>query len=700
MHARSVFLILYVASGLLNSCSSQNRTLMEEHSHTNALVNETSPYLLQHAHNPVNWYPWGKEALEKARVEKKLIIISIGYSSCHWCHVMEHESFEDSAVARLMNDHFVCIKVDREERPDIDHIYMTAVHLLNQQGGWPLNCIALPDGRPIWGGTYFPREQWMEALQQVHAYYLENPEKTEKYAADLAAGITQSSIFLSTDIPDPSKEVDIRKVVKKWSAQFDHEHGGNRGAPKFPMPVNLEFLLHYAHRLGDQEVLQYVETTLIKMARGGIYDQVGGGFARYSVDQVWKVPHFEKMLYDNAQLVGLYAQAYQVFGNPTFRNVVDQSIGFLKREMINEKGLFYSALDADSEGEEGKYYVWVREELEELLQGDLDLFSEYYNINPTGLWEHGRYILYRTSDPDSFAMERGLDPGAFRDRILQWNRTLLEARKKRTRPGLDDKSLTSWNAMTISGLVKAYRATGRPEILEMATGCAIAIRDQLWRDGVLYRNYKNGRSTIPGFHIDYALTVEACLDLYESGLEQEWLKMAEDLTRVTLERFHDPVTGMFRFNAADSEVLITHHMEIQDNVIPSSNSVMAHALFKLGHLLTKKEYVELSASMLEQMTARIEQYPGGFAGWGRLLLKHRHPFYEIAVVGPDAANILSQLQQEYLPQGVMAGTTTESDLPLFKGRFQKDKTRIFVCQGNVCQLPVEDPDDAKAIYHY
>jgi uncharacterized protein YyaL (SSP411 family) len=700
MTIRTISFSLYFAFVLLDGCSSQNRTHMEDHVQTNALIHETSPYLLQHAHNPVNWYPWGKEALQKAKAEDKLIIVSIGYSSCHWCHVMEHESFEDSTVARLMNDHFVCIKVDREERPDIDHIYMTAVHLLNQRGGWPLNCIALPDGRPIWGGTYFPKAQWMDALDQVHAYYLENPEKTEQYAADLAKGITQNSIFSADHTNEAVNNADLSTAVKKWSRQFDFEKGGNRGAPKFPMPVNLDFLLHYAHQYGDREVMQFVETTLTQMARGGIYDQAGGGFARYSVDPVWKVPHFEKMLYDNAQLVGLYAHAYQVFGNMTFRDVVDQSIEFLNREMVSQEGLFYSALDADSEGEEGKFYVWSREELEELLKGDFDLFSEYYNINSTGLWEHGRYILYRTSEPDSFAMERGLDPGTLRERINRWNKILLEARKERIRPGLDDKSLTSWNAMMISGLVKAYRATGDPETLEMATRCAAMIRDELWSEGVLYRNYKEGRVTIPGFHIDYALTIEACVDLYEASLDPGWLKMAENLTRVTLIKFLDPASGMFRYNAADTEVLITHQIENQDNVIPSSNSVMAHVLFKLGHLLTNMEYLELSSAMLGKMTERIEQSPAGYAGWGRLLLKQQHPFYEIVVAGPDAHKILWQLQQEYLPQAVMAGTVQESDLPLFKGRFQKDKTRIFVCQGNVCQLPVEDPEDAKAIYHH
>ena len=670
------------------------------HSYTNELIHESSPYLLQHAHNPVNWYPWGEEALRKARKEKKLIIVSIGYSSCHWCHVMEHESFEDSAVARLMNEHFISIKVDREERPDIDHIYMTAVHMMNQRGGWPLNCIALPDGRPFWGGTYFPKEQWISALTQVQDFYRENPEQTEQYAADLAAGITNNSLFQPSVDPGTTDDVDLQGAVERWSGQFDLEQGGMQGAPKFPMPVNLEFLLHYGFRNEDRGVMQFVETTLTKMARGGIYDQAGGGFARYSVDRIWKVPHFEKMLYDNAQLVGLYAKAYQVTGNEVFRQVVQQSIEFLEREMTGSEGLFYSALDADSEGEEGKYYIWTWEELEELLAGDFDLFSEYYNINAAGLWENNSYILFRTSDPVVFAEERNLEPGAFLDRIATWNRALMKAREPRIRPGLDDKSLTSWNAMMISGLVAAYRALGDPHYLELATNCASAIREEMWdKDQVLYRNYRNGIRSIPGFHIDYALYIEACLDLFEASLDRSWLDLAADLTGVTLEKFFQKDPGMFNYNAAGSEVLITHHMETQDNVIPSSNSVMAHNLFRLGHLQVNFEYLELSSSMVRNMSAHIQQSPSAFAGWGRLLLKLQQPFFEIAVVGPGAKEVVKQLSSDYLPHAVMAGTTTSSDLLLFRDRFQKDKTYIFVCRDNVCQLPLEDPGDAKAIYH-
>jgi uncharacterized protein YyaL (SSP411 family) len=672
---------------------------MEDHTHSNALINETSPYLLQHAHNPVNWYPWGEIALEKAARGNKLIIISIGYSSCHWCHVMEHESFEDSVVAQLMNEHFVSIKVDREERPDIDHIYMTAVQMMNQQGGWPLNCIALPDGRPIWGGTYFPKEQWMEALKQVQQYYHKNPDLTRQHAADLAEGIRQNSIFQVETQEQAFTQEQVHKAVKKWSHQFDPEYGGQKGAPKFPIPVNLEFLLHYGHQYGDQEILKHVDLTLTSMARGGIYDQVGGGFARYSVDPVWKVPHFEKMLYDNAQLIKLYSRAYQLFGKETYAQVIRQSLTFIQREMLSDEGAFFSALDADSEGEEGKYYAWNKDELEALLEGDFELFSEYYSVNATGLWEHNRYILYRTSDPESFAKEQGLNAQWFIEKIKQWNEILLPARSERVAPGLDDKSLTSWGSMMISALVQAYDALGNSQYLDLATTSVRLIREKLWsKEGILYRNYKDGRRSIPAFHIDHALFIEACLDLYSSSMDQEWLDLAAELTKTTMEQYYDPGTEMFNYNGKNSEILIANNVETLDNVIPSSNSVMAHNLFRLGHLLVNREYLDLSASMMKQMQGRFDQYPMGYANWGRLILMNLNPFYEIVVVGPSAKSKMESLADEYLPHVLLSGSTGASDLPLFQNRFESDHTRIFVCRDNVCQLPVEDPEEAKKIY--
>ena len=638
--------------------------------------------------------------MEKAKKENKLLLISIGYSSCHWCHVMERESFEDEEVATLMNEHFVNIKVDREERPDIDHIYMTAVQMLNQQGGWPLNCVALPDGRPVWGGTYFPRKQWMEALGQLHAYYRDHPEQTERYAEDLADGIRKNSLVRVEAEQGPVLKQDIRQIVKQWSAYFDPEYGGPSGAPKFPMPASLEFLLHYGVLHQDQQILDYVDLTLTKMARGGIYDQVGGGFARYSVDRIWKVPHFEKMLYDNAQLTALYASASMAFDKELYREIVRQTIAYIQREMVSREGAFYSAQDADSDGEEGKFYVWDRDELKDLLKEDFGLFADYYNIHEAEIWENGKYILYRTSDPEEFAAGHGMDVKHFLQKRDRWREILLSGRSKRNAPLLDDKSLTSWNALMISALTRAYRALGEKEYLHLALKNAILIREKLLSgDGVLFRKYKNGESSIPGYHIDYALYIQACLDLYEVSMDQDWLGLAGSLTETSRNLFLDQNTGLFNLSPSTGELLLSNSMEVQDNVIPSSNSVMAHNLFRLGHLHADRQLLEESGSMAGKLSGRFEQYPRAHANWGKLLLKQIHPHFEVVVAGPSASTILKNAMREYLPHVMFAGTDKKSSLPLLRDRYDNNKTRIFVCQENICHQPLEELQDAREIYH-
>ena len=380
------------------SCNSQhneNKTVKEQHKYTNALINETSPYLLQHAHNPVNWHPWNKKTLDKAKREDKLLLISIGYSACHWCHVMEHESFEDSAVAKIMNDNFICVKVDREERPDVDQIYMTAVQLMNQRGGWPLNCIALPDGRPFWGGTYFRKNDWEKQITGLANAYQNDRARVLEFAEKLSNGIKQVEMVVKNPKQEEFSWKDVDNMVSPWAERFDNTEGGSNGSPKFPMPNAYNFLLRYAHLSDNKEVLDHIELTLDKIAYGGIYDQIGGGFARYSTDKFWKAPHFEKMLYDNGQLVSLYSEAFLKFKNPLYKDVVFESLEFIERELLNETGAFYSALDADSEGEEGKFYVWNESQLQLFIRDDFPIFKDYYNVNSKGLWEHGNYILLR-----------------------------------------------------------------------------------------------------------------------------------------------------------------------------------------------------------------------------------------------------------------------------------------------------------------
>jgi len=673
---------------------------MEAVPHTNALIHESSPYLLQHAHNPVNWFPWGKEALERADAEGKLIIVSIGYSSCHWCHVMERESFEDPEVAQLMNDRYVSIKVDREERPDLDRVYMSAVQLLNLQGGWPLNCIALPDGRPIWGGTYFPKANWIEALREVDRYYRSHPKETLTYAAELEQGIRQQSLVTAPADTTLMDTEELHHVVEQWAAHFDPQHGGHRGAPKFPMPVNLEFLLHYGVQSRSRQVLDHVERTLTMMARGGIHDHVGGGFARYAVDAQWRVPHFEKMLYDNAQLIGLYSSAYQVFKNESFRDVVRRSIAWIDREMISSEGAVYSALDADSEGMEGRYYVWREEELKRLLKEDYPIFARYYSIGETSHWENGQHILQRSMEPEEFASMRGMDAKSVRNLIEGWNNILLEERLKRIPPGTDDKSLTSWSSLMISGLAKASYALDNREYLNLALKLATQIRDHcLVGEADLFRSFKSGTASIPGFHIDYALYVEACMNLYSATLDTEWLNLALKLTSASFEMFFDQESGLFNFNSDRVEVPVGNLAEIQDNVIPSSNSVMGHNLFRLGHLMGRTDFLDTALNMLGMVQEQFQQHPYSHSNWGRLILMQIHPFFEVAVTGQDAPAIIKEVMREYHPNMVVAGTTTPSELPLFRNRFDRLKSLIFVCRDHVCQIPYTTLDDAKNVYH-
>lgn len=435
--------------------------------HTNSLIHETSPYLLQHAHNPVNWYPWGAEALQKAKDENKLILVSVGYSACHWCHVMEHESFEDEQVASIMNEHFVCIKVDREERPDIDQVYMNAVQLMTGGGGWPLNCFCLPDQRPFYGGTYFRKQDWMRLLNDLQAFFVNKPKEAEEYADRLHKGIKQSDVVGFVAEQKEYSVNTLKEIVDPWTRYFDYSDGGYNRAPKFPLPNNFQFLLRYARLAKDQASNVITRLTLDKMAYGGIYDQLGGGFARYSVDSVWLVPHFEKMLYDNGQLVSLYAEAYQYSGSLLYKNVVAETLEFIRRELTSPEGGFYSALDADSEGVEGKFYCWTRDELKGILSDDEEIFSTYYNVTEEGNWEETN-ILHRKEDDKVIANAHGLSEDELTVIIDRCKAKLMKVREHRVRPGLDDKILTSWNGIMLKGYIDAYRVFRVDEYLQTA----------------------------------------------------------------------------------------------------------------------------------------------------------------------------------------------------------------------------------------
>ncbi len=676
--------------------------MKKEHLHTNQLIDENSPYLLQHAHNPVNWLPWSEKALEKAKKEDKPLLISIGYSACHWCHVMENESFEDTDVAKIMNEHFICIKVDREERPDIDQIYMGAVQLMTNQGGWPLNCFALADGKPFYGGTYFPKEKWKSILLQLNDLYQTDKNKVLEYAERLAQGMQQSELVEKNEKnPSFSKDI-IFQCIENWKANFDPINGGPDKAPKFPLPNNYEFLMYANYILADDhplknELKNHIDLTLKKMAYGGIYDQIGGGFSRYTVDDAWKIPHFEKMLYDNSQLISLYAKAYQIDKNPLYKKVIEESIEFVKIELMHTNGAFYSALDADSEGVEGKYYVWTEDELKNILGDDFKWITEYFNINSKGYWEDNNYILTRNKELTEIAKDKNISLEEVENKIHEVNHKLFTERNKREKPGLDDKSLTSWNAMMVTALLDAYRALGNENYLALAIKNAkFIVENQLNKNGSLWHNYKNNNSTILGFLEDYAFCIEAFINLYECSTDQKWIKYAENLTDYCFKSFYDDNSGMFYFTDINDQKLIVRKMEIMDNVISSSNSVMANALFKLGHLTYNENYILVSEQMLKNVVNQIPKYGTAFSNWGILLIHHIIPYYEVAIVGENGEKMLQEFLAFYSPNKVVAAAykNTIDGLEIFKGKTAIEKTMFYVCENKSCQAPTDKIEEA------
>ena len=696
------FKLITTFSLFLFSCSNNGKPQQQTtnsmqtttHKFTNNLVKETSPYLLQHAHNPVDWHAWNDETLAKAQKENKLLLISIGYSACHWCHVMEHESFEDEAVAKLMNEHFICIKIDREERPDIDQIYMNAVQLMTGSGGWPLNCFALPTGEPFYGGTYYQKKQWMYVLEQVANEYNTNPQKVIDYAHELTEGIQKSELLPKVVNESPFSMEIIETSVVRFLKNIDLEEGGQNRAPKFPMPNNYEFLLNYYYHTKNSEALHAVNLTLTKMAFGGIYDQIGGGFARYSTDSYWKAPNFEKMLYDNAQLVSLYSKAYQLTKNELYKNVVYQTLTFVQREMTAKNGAFFSALDADSEGKEGKYYVWSKEELEQLLNNDFDVMADYYNINSNGKWEES-YILLRSETDETIAQKHTISVETLQKIVAKSNTILLSEREKRIKPGLDDKTLTSWNALMLKGYVDAYTAFGEKEFLDAALkNATFLIENQLRKDGGLNHNYKNKVSNLDGYLEDYSFTIEAFIALYEATFDEKWLITANNLMEYSIAHFYDETTGFFYFTSNNAKGLIARKMELSDNVIPASNSSIAKGLFLLGEYFYEENYSNKASQMLKNIENQMPQYIGGYSNWAMLYLNYTHSFYEIAISGNDALQKRKEISQHFIPNKLIVGSKSESALPLLKDKFSAQNTLIYVCYNKACQKPVETVSEA------
>jgi uncharacterized protein YyaL (SSP411 family) len=679
----------------------------------NHLANSTSPYLLQHAGNPVNWYPWGTEALQKAKDENKLILVSIGYSACHWCHVMEHESFEDEKVAAVMNEYFVCIKVDREERPDVDQVYMSAIQLMSGRGGWPLNCICLPDQRPIYGGTYFRKNDWTSLLFNLADFYKQKPEEAIDYAVKLTEGIQQyESVELVKEQPEYTR-ADLELIISNWKKYFDNDEGGMGNSPKFPMPNNWQCLIRYAYLAKDESVAKAAKLTLHKMAFGGIYDHIGGGFARYAVDGVWHVPHFEKMLYDNAQLLSLYAEAYTWNPEPLYLKIADEIISFSLRELTSPDYGFYSALDADSEGIEGKFYIFTKTEIEEILGDDAQLFCIYYHITDGGNWEEeSSNVLFRREGDEELAEKLGLPAAELINKINISRKKVFEKRSHRVRPGLDNKILASWNGLMLKGLCDAYRAFDKPEYLDVALKNAGFILNHLIsKGGRLARVYASPKSSpkektsnsslsfgegrgeaAPAFLDDYANIIDAFTALYEVTFDEQWLHQAKALAAIAIKHYYDADKGMFFYTADDDEQLIARKSEIMDGVTPASNSAMARNLKKLGLLFDSEQYLNISAQLLRNIVPHLARYGASYSNWIMLLIEEVFGTYEVAVAGEAAENLRKEIEKKYIPNKIMLGGKKGS-LPLLQDKFGAG-TQIFICKDKTCGLPVTNIADA------
>ncbi len=668
--------------------------------HSNHLADSKSPYLLQHAHNPVNWYPWGEEALQKARLEDKPIIVSIGYSACHWCHVMERECFEDEEVAALMNQHFVCIKIDREERPDLDNIYMEALQAMGLQGGWPLNVFTTPDQNPFYGGTYFPKKTWMQLLKGVADAYLNNREKLLESADGFRKSIQNSVVakYGLTESESPVKHKEMEHAAQLLISNFDPKWGGLQRVPKFPMPSIWAFLLDYGLLRKDEPMLGKVIFTLKKIGMGGIYDAVGGGFARYSVDGEWFAPHFEKMLYDNGQLLSLISKAFQVTGDDFFKEKVIETITWLNREMWSPEGGFYAALDADSEGVEGKFYCWTFDEIKEQLDlEDMPWFTSLYSLKEEGNWEHGNNILFQTKSYEQVAEEHGLDVEAFMKKLTETKGKLLKKRGERVRPGLDDKRISGWNSWAIIGLIQAYRAVQEPLALELAKKAATFLKQKMNIDGILYRNFKDGMAYTPAFLEDYAAVIQAYVELYQVEFESEWLEEARSLMEVVNERFWDETEGLYFYNDPGAEKLIADKKELFDNVIPSSNALMAKNLHTLGLYFHEEDWVGRAHKMLALVKKLVTQEPGFMSQWANVLLFQLISTAEVAIVGEEPSEVARELLRNYHPNLlVAAGGEGDAFPPLLEGKTtgENGESTIYVCYNKSCRRPVNTLEEA------
>ncbi len=660
----------------------------------NRLANETSPYLLQHSNNPVDWYAWCAEALERAKEEDKPILLSIGYSACHWCHVMEHESFENEDIAKVMNDSFINIKVDREERPDLDQIYMTAVQMMTGSGGWPLTVFLLPNGQPFFGGTYFPpddrynRPGFRRVLETISEAYRTKRQDVSDNADVLLNHLRQTSKLRAE--PTTIDKTLLDEVFRSLSQRFDSYHGGFGTAPKFPPSMSLDFLLRYHHRTGNEEALEMVILTLDKMAYGGLYDQIGGAFHRYSTDERWLTPHFEKMLYDNALLARTYLDAYRATRLPLYKRIVEETLDFVAREMRDPNGGFFSTLDADSEGAEGKFYVWSLEEFQKVVGPNADLLAKYFNITEDGNFEHNN-IINVPRPPEAFFRVEGVSLPELESKITAARHQLLAAREKRVRPGRDEKILTDWNGLMLRAFAEGAMYLGREDYRQIAEANAGFLLSTLWNGDQLLHSYKDGRARFNGYLDDYANFADGLFALYQLTLDSSWLDRTLQILEPMIARFWDSDNGGFFFTSNNHENLISRNKDYFDNATPAGNSVAADLLVRLAAILNEPRYRKLSEQIYQMTANLIRQYPSGF---GRMLAGFDFfigPSKEIAVVG-DIKPFLPVFRGRYLPRVVLAGGA--SNIALLKDRPRiNGRSTVYVCENFTCSLPVTEPAD-------
>jgi uncharacterized protein len=666
--------------------------------HTNRLIDETSPYLLQHAHNPVDWYPWGDEAFERAKAEDKPVLVSIGYSACHWCHVMEHESFEDEATAAIQNEHFVNIKVDMEERPDVDQIYMNFVQMTTGRGGWPMNVFLTPDKRPFFGGTYFPpaprygMPSWQQILLSIAEAYRGRRDEIEHSANEIVGELRRMSIVEGAG---GLSDAVLESAYASFLRTFDAANGGWGGAPKFPQAMSIEFLLRYHHRTGDDKALQMVTRTLDKMALGGIYDQLGGGFHRYAVDAIWLVPHFEKMLYDNAQLVRVYLHAYQVTGEEMYKRIAAETLEYVRREMLDASGGFYSSQDADSEGEEGKFFVWSPEEVESVLgQKEGREFCELYDITAGGNFE-GNSIL-------NLREQKGASTGERISAFADARRQLFEHREQRIKPGRDEKVLTAWNGLMLAAFADAAGVLASGEYLAIARKNADFILSELHRDGRLLRTWKEGKAKLNGYVEDYANVIDGLIVLYQVSGEIRYLKEARKLADTMITEFWDEEGGGFFFTSHDHEELVVRNKDFYDNATPSGNSAAADVLLRLAKLTGDEKYEKFGATTLRLIASQLRRYPQGFARALSAMEFHLTDTKEVVVIGSPKDELTREVLSSYLPNAVLAVSSDPARdagwSPLFSERERiEGKPTAYVCENFVCQRPVTTTAELRSL---